>query len=161
MKIPFKISSLTLPFLGMSVEIIEKESLELKREVLKELYSMRRVLSSFCTTYSTDYELTRMSSDYDEDITSKLGIEYFDDTLNIYEEIEKEIIVSNYFILLTRDNKKKVLELFDNVRDIASRMKVDENEELNGKEVHALIEDLFRLYDTIEEKIDEICDYLD
>ncbi|GKU29339.1 hypothetical protein [Clostridium folliculivorans] len=158
----FKIASLNVPFFfGMSIEIVEKEPLEMKREILKELYGMRLVLSSFYTKYNTDFELNEYMDKDEADIIEDLGTKYFNEVFDIYSKLEQEVFKSNYFVLLPKDKRLGTVLLFDKVRELDATMIVDENEGLSGTETNELIKNIFNFYNTIQETINQLNEFLD
>lgn len=145
-----KVTGLSTPFGGISWENIDQESQAL--EILKDLYLIRRKLSIFYFSYDNDIVI------FDEDEIVK---RYFVKALNTNNEIAEIVFNSNFLVSLSRNDRNELIHVFDYVAYLEALMETDEDFYVEGEDQISIINDLITLFETIDEKINELNNMLD
>lgn len=145
-KIP-KINGISTAIFGISWEYVDDTK---KEEVLRELYDMRNKLAKFYYCY--EIEDSRNGSIIDG------KMEFSEIVIEECKEIAETLFKSRFFILLKQDDRDKIIESFDFIASINLKLDLDEeiNEESFIEEINQVIEQLLKLFDIVNVKIEEI-----
>lgn len=147
MKIPFKIQSASISYLGMSLELgMEKR---ISHEHLRELYVIRNTLSYFYFLNQHKYELTEDSFDDEQNNLSDLAKEVF----STYKKLADVLLGSEYFSLIDYDIRDRILQSFDYVNMSDAYLDTHTDNWLSEEEIFPMVEGLLTLFEEITEAI--------
>lgn len=98
--------------------------------------------------------LARDEIEDDEDALLKFAEKHVDEALNTYNTIKELMLGSTYFAMQPLENRKKIINTFD----YATFLKIDNDEEqpVNMQDISDILKDLFDIFESIDEKIEEI-----
>lgn len=151
-----KFTGISTPIVGVSWEY--QDSLNEKREVLRELYSIRNKLVRFYFTYENDLEMNGDIQLEGDTLTKYYGL-----IINLYNEVGELLFNSKYFVLLPSMNRQQIINSFDYVIQQDEFLEADPgNNSIDGEEdVMPMITDLMKLFNQIENAINEINQSID
>lgn len=153
----FKFSGFSASLLGsLSVNFdfeTKAEQREKLSQSLKELYILRNNLTYFYFTY---YSLEELSfAETDNELEKELMDGCFIKAFEVYSNISDTLMGSEYFMLLDKNERIRILRSFDYVKLQETLMEHDEDHYLNIEEQREIVEELLTLYDKIDDQIDK------
>lgn len=118
---------------------------------------MRNKLVEFSYCYEIEI-LSNGSYTVDGEEILKPSIKFSNIVLEKCEEIAGVLFKSRFFILLNQDDRDKINDSFDCIASINMRLELEEEicEEDFNKEIIQISQQLLKLFDVINDKIDEI-----
>lgn len=135
---------------------IEKQSNEVKQEVLRELFVIRHILSDFYFRYEAlNNDLINLEPN-DEDRLYVISNKLFPRVFQVYSEISTALLGSKYFILMEAEERNSVLNVLDYITSERVSMEEIEDYALDPDEQVALLLDLNKLFDQVNSHVDAI-----
>jgi hypothetical protein len=156
----FEVQQLSLSFGGLGVTLGKKNN-ELKQEILRELFVIRHILSDFYFRYEAwdDYLINEEQDD--EIRLERIAHNLFGNVFNIYLDLSKIILGSKYFVLLTKEKRNTISEIFDYITSERVSMEELEDHYLDPSEQVELVNGLNSLFLQIDKEIELIVETID
>ncbi|WML52225.1 hypothetical protein RCG17_22990 [Neobacillus sp. PS3-12] len=148
-KIPVKIQSASISYLGMSLELGLKK--KISHEHLRELYVIRNTLSYFYFLYQHKYELIENPFDDEQNNLIDLAKEVF----STYKKLADVLLGSEYFSLIEFNIRDRILQSFDYVNIQDAYLDAHPDNDLSEEKIIPMVEGLLTMFEEITEAIQE------
>lgn len=141
---------------GIKESSNDKNKVITKQEVLKELFSIRNILSNFSIKFEVLYK--RYENEFYDDeeaLTNKVCSKLMPDVFRVSDTVSKALFSSNYFVLMRDEDRKQLIESFDYIVFEREMLDADiENYFLDPDEQEHIVTELIELYERITKQIE-------
>jgi len=143
-----RVEKTSINFPGISLELGMKQKEQITPQYLRELYKIHYTLSRFYFLYQG----RQMHFEEPDELILSMN----DEAIVTYRKLSDDLLDSEYFLILTSEERTKIRESFDYVNMWDTYLDASDQNYVEADDIEPYVLELLNLYEKITKQIEDI-----